>query len=118
MDLPYPEFFGDSSSYESLIWLDFLIPGLLFIAFYWNAWLGPVWWPVLIGNTKEFPGIKLIYYLIYKYYDGWDGVIRLLTIIIMDMNATLVAAVLHTATLPITMFFFSRDGAKYEGINF
>ena len=36
----------------------------------------------------------------------------------MDTNATLVAALLHTITLPITMFIFNKDGANYEGINF
>ena len=66
MDWDYPQWFGDKTSYESLIWLDFLIPGLLVITFSWNAWLGPVWWPFITGDTAGFPGLNLLWYLCYK----------------------------------------------------
>lgn len=62
--------------------------------------------------------MKLFWYLAFKYVNGWDGVFKLVRIILQDTNATLVAALLHTITLPITVIYFVMNGANYEGIDF
>ena len=117
-DILYPEFFGDKTSYESLMWLDIfpLIIGIGVIG--WQLAFGPIWLPILIGSTKYFPYSKFSYYLNYKFWNGWANVITIWYIIIMDMNATLLAAVLHTFTFPVTMLIFIQEGVNYQKIDF
>ena len=60
----------------------------------------------------------MLWYLLYNSFTAWVSAYQILSFIIQDTNATLIAALLHTITFPITLIYWILDGDKYEKIDF
>ena len=60
----------------------------------------------------------MFWYLLYNSFTARVSAYYTTSFIIQDMNATLIAALIHTLTFPITLIYWIIDGDKYEKINF
>ena len=104
--IPYPMFFGDETSYESLAIWDILMPVLMVGFFIYNA-LGLSWLaPLISGSLTGTPPFQLITFLAYKSTYWWVFYFKLAKIVFQDYNATVMSAIMHSVTAPEFFIYY------------